>query len=293
MVSLVSAVAPIMNTSRISPTTAYYNTNLLGYCNASDGDSDTLTYYYKWWNGTSLYENGNESVSESFSITSSTESVFNSGITYYPSLTELSDGRLAVAYRDNGNSDYGTFAICNSSGGSCTESVFNSGTTYYISLTELNDGRLAVAYRDGGNSNYGTLAITNVLTQSFTESIEYLINTLSSTYITTDEVWTFECTATDGTSNSSALNSTSKTILASDTCTYSGSGDWNINVHDNCTIESDVDLGVYELLVNGTDGILSIQAELKAKTIRFKPNIFDGTFIVAIKSGLGKMMGHI
>jgi len=171
MVSLVSAVAPIMNTSRISPTTAYYNTNLLGYCNASDGDSDTLTYYYKWWNGTSLYENGNESVSESFSITSSTESVFNSGITYYPSLTELSDGRLAVAYRDNGNSDYGTFAICNSSGGSCTESVFNSGTTYDTSITELSDGRLAVAYRDVSNSSYGTFAICNSSGGSCTESV--------------------------------------------------------------------------------------------------------------------------
>jgi hypothetical protein len=50
--------APVMNTTTITPTTAYTNTTTLtGYCNATDTDMDNLTYYWKWYkNGTLLSE---------------------------------------------------------------------------------------------------------------------------------------------------------------------------------------------------------------------------------------------
>lgn len=49
----ISDTPPIMLSSRITPTTAYTNDTLLGYCNATDVDGDNLTYHYRWFiNGT-------------------------------------------------------------------------------------------------------------------------------------------------------------------------------------------------------------------------------------------------
>jgi len=102
-------------------------------------------------------------------ISSSTESVFNEGVSNYNSIVELSDGRLAVAYRDGGNNDYGTFAICNSNGSSCSKNVFHTHTTDYISMTELSDGRLAAAFKGDGNEGY--FAICNSSGQNCTNPL--------------------------------------------------------------------------------------------------------------------------
>ncbi|MFA5797010.1 MAG: LamG-like jellyroll fold domain-containing protein [Candidatus Woesearchaeota archaeon] len=45
----VSNSAPVMSSSRISPSTAYTNDTLLGYCNATDADNNNLTYHWKWY----------------------------------------------------------------------------------------------------------------------------------------------------------------------------------------------------------------------------------------------------
>jgi hypothetical protein len=47
--SITIAYLPEMSTSRIAPTTAYNNTDLVGYCNGTDSDGDGLTYYYEWF----------------------------------------------------------------------------------------------------------------------------------------------------------------------------------------------------------------------------------------------------
>ena len=87
------------------------------------------------------------------------ETVFNSGTSNYTSITALSSTKLAVAYRDASNSDYGTGVIGDVSGTVITfgsEYVFNSGISYYTSITALSSTKLAVAYQDASNSNYGT-----------------------------------------------------------------------------------------------------------------------------------------
>jgi len=116
-------------------------------------------------------------------ITSSVESIFNLAASNYISMTELSDGRLAVAYQDGGNSNYGMLAICNSTGGGCVESVFNSASTTFNSILELSDGRLAVAYTDGGNSSYGTLAICNSSGGSCVENVFNLAGTFHNSIV--------------------------------------------------------------------------------------------------------------
>ena len=41
--------APVMNSSLILPVSAYANSTLLGYCNASDPTNATIRYYYQWF----------------------------------------------------------------------------------------------------------------------------------------------------------------------------------------------------------------------------------------------------
>jgi hypothetical protein len=45
----ISNSQPAIQTSTILPNPAYSNSTLLGYCNATDIDNDTLTYYYQWF----------------------------------------------------------------------------------------------------------------------------------------------------------------------------------------------------------------------------------------------------
>lgn len=46
-----------MSTVRLDPTTSYYNTTILGYCNATT-DSDTVSYYYEWFVNETSYDSG-------------------------------------------------------------------------------------------------------------------------------------------------------------------------------------------------------------------------------------------
>ena len=80
----------------------------------------------------------------------------------YLSTTVLSNGNVLIAYRDGGNSGYGTFVIYNSSGSNVSGPVvFEEADTSYLSTTVLSNGNVLIAYRDGGNSGYGTFVIYN------------------------------------------------------------------------------------------------------------------------------------
>jgi hypothetical protein len=86
--------------------------------------------------------------------------VFESAGTEAISATTLQNGNVLIAYRDNGNSDFGTFAIYDPAGNVVkAPTVFASATTYDISATTLQNGNVLMAYSDTGNSNFGTFAI--------------------------------------------------------------------------------------------------------------------------------------
>ena len=71
--------------------------------------------------------------------------------------------RVVIAYRDAGNSNYGTFIVGTVSGTSISfgsPSVFESAATEYIAAVyDSNAQRVVVSYRDAGNSNYGTALV--------------------------------------------------------------------------------------------------------------------------------------
>lgn len=107
------------------------------------------------------------------------EQVFNPAPTYYISATALSSSQFVIAYRDNGNSNYGTAIIGNVSGNTITfgsEYVFNTDSTNYISATTLSSTKFAVTYCDIGNSYYGTTIIGDVSGNTISFGSEYVFN---------------------------------------------------------------------------------------------------------------------
>ena len=70
----------------------------------------------------------------------------------------------------------------------------------------------------------------------------------------------------------------------SDSCTYSGSGNWNINLADNCVLNDGAVVNA-AVTVFGDAGSLTINAIITADQISFTPDDFDGDSIISILTG--------
>jgi hypothetical protein len=127
------------------------------------------------------------------SISFGTESVFESASTSYSSAVyEASAQKVVIAYRDGGNSGYGTAIVGTVSGTSISFGsavIFNAGVIDGIigSAYNSSDGKIVFSYRDGGNSQYGTFIVGTVSGTSISfgsETVFELADTrrLSSTY---------------------------------------------------------------------------------------------------------------
>ena len=96
-----------------------------------------------------------------------TPSVFESANSYYISATFDSDSnKVVIAYRDQGNSAYGTAVVGTVSGTNISFGspvVFESATSLYVSATfDSDSNKVVIAYRNFGNSNYGTAIVGTV-----------------------------------------------------------------------------------------------------------------------------------
>jgi len=119
-------------------------------------------------------------------ITAGTPVVFESATTLYISVTMLTSTKAIVAYRDNGNSSYGTACILDVSGSTITAGtsvVFESATTNFISVTMLTSTKAIVTYTDGGNSSYGTACILDVSGSTITAGTAAVFESATTTYI--------------------------------------------------------------------------------------------------------------
>ncbi|MFC2034500.1 hypothetical protein ACFLUJ_00010 [Chloroflexota bacterium] len=119
-------------------------------------------------------------------ISYGSEYVFNSAITSIISAAPLSSTKFVVAYRDVGNSNYGTAIIGDVSGTTITygsKYVFDAAAAYDISVAALSSTKFVVAYRDVGNSNYGTAIIGDVSGTTITYGSEYVFNAATTVYI--------------------------------------------------------------------------------------------------------------
>jgi len=98
------------------------------------------------------------------SISFGTPVVFESASTYNTSCAYDSNSQnVTIAYRDGGNSSYGTAIVGTVSGtsiGFSSPVVFESAYSSYFSCTyDDSSQRVVIPYRDNGNSSYGTAVV--------------------------------------------------------------------------------------------------------------------------------------
>ena len=100
----------------------------------------------------------------STSISFGSAVVFEEGATtYISSAFDSTANKVVIAYRDGGNSNYGTLSVGTVSG---TSISFSSAVVFEDSASEdcsstfdsLNN-KVVIAYKDGGNSSYGTAVV--------------------------------------------------------------------------------------------------------------------------------------
>jgi hypothetical protein len=108
------------------------------------------------------------------------EWMFNPAITELRRLsaTALDSSHVVIAYRDMGNSSFGTAIVGTVSGTTITfgpEAVFNPGDTFSLAATTLDSTHVAIAYQDAGNGNFGTAIVGTVsLGDNLTFGAEYV-----------------------------------------------------------------------------------------------------------------------
>ena len=101
------------------------------------------------------------------SISFGSEVVFKGSNVYYiASAYDSTNGKVVIAYTDDGNSDRGTAIVGTVSGTSISfgsEVVFNSAGTVFIESTyDSTNGKVVFAYQDKGNSDRGTAIVGTV-----------------------------------------------------------------------------------------------------------------------------------
>ena len=118
-------------------------------------------------------------------ITFGSESVFEEASTSNVSATfDSTNEKVVIAYRDGGNSYYGTAVVGTVSGTSIsfgTPVVFESAISSDTSATyDANSQKVVIAYRDSGNFGYGTAVVGTVSGTSISFGTPVVLNSASS-----------------------------------------------------------------------------------------------------------------
>jgi hypothetical protein len=91
--------------------------------------------------------------------------------------------------------------------------------------------------------------------------------------------WTGNCDTGFSTNHTITI-----TAVAGASCSYGGSGPWNILINDNCSLSTPVTVAD-EIRVTGTGGYLKIAAAIIAKRIALIPSVFTGKFTIQVQPG--------
>ena len=124
------------------------------------------------------------------SISFGTAVVFESANSNYIStIYDSTNNKIVIAYRDVGNSNYGTAIVGTVSGTSIsfgTAVVFESANSDYASTTyDSANNKVVIAYRDNINSSYGTAVVGTVSGTSMSFGTAVVFESATSTYIST------------------------------------------------------------------------------------------------------------
>ena len=106
---------------------------------------------------------------------------------YFSPVYDSANGKVVIAYRDQGNSGYGTVIVGTVSGTSISFGsavVFESGNTSWISATyDSTNEKVVIAYRDDSNSDYGTAIVGTVSGTSISFGSAVVFESAQSSYI--------------------------------------------------------------------------------------------------------------
>ena len=138
------------------------------------------------------------------SVTFGSAVLFNNAATYDVGITSLSDNRVVIVYRDNGNSSYGTAIVGTISGNSISygsEYVFNSSYSQHIGITyDSTNDRIVIGFRDEYNTANRSSAV---------------VGNVSGTTITFGSVVRLDSNGSNGYNHSAVHDSsTGKTVIA-------------------------------------------------------------------------------
>jgi hypothetical protein len=122
------------------------------------------------------------------SISFGTAVVFESAYTEYISAAyDSAAGKVVIAYRDVGNSNYGTAIVGTVSGTTIsfgTAIVFeNADSTYISAAYDSAAGKVVIAYRDNGNGGFGTAIIGTVSGTSISFGTAVIFESANSSFI--------------------------------------------------------------------------------------------------------------
>ena len=117
-----------------------------------------------------------------------TPALYNSGASFYNSATfDSNENKVVIAYRDEGNSYYGTGAVGTVSGTSIsygTPVVFESANTAWVAATfDSDSNKVVIAYQDEGNSDYGTAIVGTVSGTAISYGTAVVFESGSTRYI--------------------------------------------------------------------------------------------------------------
>ncbi len=149
----------------------------------SSNNKVVITYYD---NGNSNYGTAIVGTVSGTDISFGTPTVFNSNATTWPRATfDSSNGKVVIAYRNEGNSGYGTAIVGTVSG---TSISFGSPVVYEYANTRYGspvydsaNSKIVISYRDDGNSNRGTAIVGTVSGTSISFGTPALFNSSSNT----------------------------------------------------------------------------------------------------------------
>ena len=152
---------------------------------AFDSSNNKVVVAYRD-NGNSDYGTAVVGTVSGTSISFGTPVVFESANSSQTAVAfDSSNNKVVIAYKDEGNSSYGTAIVGTVSGTSISfgsAAVFNAGETSQIFSTfDTSNNKVVIAYRDNGNSDQGTAIVGTVSGTSISFGSEVVFNDTGNT----------------------------------------------------------------------------------------------------------------
>ena len=272
-------VGTVSGTSISYGTPVIFESAASNNCSATyDSSNNKVVIAYKD-EGNSNYGTAIVGTVSGTSISFGTAVVFEAASSFDMSSTYDSlNNRVVIAYRDVGNSEYGTAIVGTVSGTSIsfgTAVVFESATTYSIAATyDSTNNRVVIAYRDYANSQYGTAIVGTVSGTSISYGTPVIFESAASN----------NCSATYDSSNN-------KVVIA-----YKDEGNSNYGTAIVGTVSgTSISFGTAVVFETATSTEISTTYESKASQVvisyRDEGNSSYGTAIVGTVSGTSISFG--